>query len=184
MSENVKISIISGVVSVLVAICSTVGIIYSQKKDLNEASVAAKSAAVEARTLRSEISSPSIPVGAVVAFRLVDCPEKWEPYQLARGRVVVGSGAGESLTPKTLEEVGGEESTVLSAVHIPAHNHYYDDWHYYDQAEKSSNYATKEGDDTGNIVKKRRLSESTGEGAPHNNMQPWVSLLYCRKVQA
>lgn len=182
MSENVKISLISGVVSVLVAVCSTIGIIYSQKTDLNDASSAAKSAATEARNLRDEISAPNLPSGAVVAFRLLDCPESWEPYKLAQGRVVVGSGAGEKLTPRKLEEHGGEEQTILTENNIPAHSHHYDDWHYYDQAKKSADYATKEGDDTGNIIKNRRLSEPAGKGVPHNNMQPFVSLLYCRKI--
>ncbi|MBO9492348.1 hypothetical protein J7384_18445 [Endozoicomonas sp. G2_1] len=182
MSENVKVSLISGTVSVLVAICSTIGVIYSQKNDLNKASSVAESAVTQVRTLRSEIAGPNLPSGAVVAFRLVDCPENWEPYELAKGRVIVGSGTGYNLTPKTLEEFAGEERTILVNDNIPAHSHYHDDWHYYDQAKKAADYATKEGDDTGNIIKKRRMSEPTGKGLPHNNMQPYVALLYCRKI--
>lgn len=182
MSENVKVAMISGAVSVLVAICGTIGVIYSQRSDLNEASSAARTAADEAKTLQAKVNSTTLPSGAVVAFRLADCPEGWEPYDLARGRAIIGSGKGDALSTRHLEEHGGEETVILTTDQLPAHKHKYAEYHYYDQAKKKDAYATPKGDETGDVVKKTRTSEAAGGGEAHNNMPPFVSLLYCRKT--
>ena len=182
MSDNVKIAVVSGIVSVIVALFSTIGVIYSKSSDLSEAYSDADSASKEAKKLRDDLAGPNLPRGAVVAFRLADCPTGWKSYELAKGRVLIGSGTGEGLTSRTLEEIGGEESSVLKEQHTPPHKHKYDDWHYYDQVTRHKDYATKEGDDTGNIVRKERISKEAGQGEPHNNMQPYVTLLYCKKA--
>ena len=40
-----------------------------------------------------------------------------------RGRVPMGEGSGPGLTPKTLGEVSGAETTTLTTNQIPQHNH-------------------------------------------------------------
>jgi microcystin-dependent protein len=40
-----------------------------------------------------------------------------------RGRVMVGSGTGTGLTPRSVGQYGGEETHLLTVPEIPAHNH-------------------------------------------------------------
>lgn len=182
MSDNVKIAAISGIVSVAVAGISAAGVIYSQKTDLQAASQDVESATIVATQLRSEITSPNLPQGAVVAFRLADCPSNWERYDIAKGRVVVGVGTGSGLSARTLEQIGGEEKTALAIGHMPTHSHQHDDWHYHDGARVDKNAATKRGDDNGHLINKGGTTKPEGSGKPHNNIQPFVALLYCRKT--
>jgi microcystin-dependent protein len=131
----------------------------------------------EVRTLLGEndITLAAIPKGAVVPFRLVECPRGWRPFSKAAGRTIIGAGEGEELTERALGERGGEEAHQLINEELP----------------KLQLAAT--GDGTANITEAKRSVieprrivangpiEFAGQGNPHNNMQPWIALLYCEK---
>jgi hypothetical protein len=68
----------------------------------------------------------ALPPGAVVAFDLADgCPKEggWTPFADALGRVIIGAGAGEGLTPRPFRVPGGREEFPLTASNIPRHQH-------------------------------------------------------------
>jgi microcystin-dependent protein len=131
----------------------------------------------EVRALLGEndIALAAIPKGAVVPFRLVECPRGWRPFGKAAGRTIIGAGDGEGLTERALGERGGEEGHQLTNEELP----------------KLQLAATDDG--TANIpeakrsvIEPRRIVatnpiEFAGQGNPHSNMQPWIALLYCEK---
>lgn len=59
-----------------------------------------------------------LPQGAILAFHTSSCPSGWSPFDLAKGRVLVGAGAGNSdadgsaLTTRVLGDTGGREFTT------------------------------------------------------------------------
>lgn len=116
-----------------------------------------------------------IPTGAVVSFNLTKCPRGWSEYKAGQGRVVIGYGEGKGLTSKALGQIGGAETHTLLEEEMPSHNH--QTWFY--------NQVFQVGGSTGALSKdnggKPLHVTSSGDGKPHNNMQPWVALLYCER---
>ncbi|WP_407553028.1 phage tail protein [Vibrio parahaemolyticus] len=129
------------------------------------------------RTMELETSFPQ---GAVVAFYSDECPSGWQDYKELSGRVIVGVGKGSGLQLRSLGDVGGKESHLLTVEELPPHNHAASrvpwgqlNWKGGDSdpfwARNGGKY---EGYTTGN----------SGGGKEHNNMQPYLALLYCRKL--
>jgi hypothetical protein len=136
-----------------------------------------------------EAAALATPAGAVLAFDLPACPSGWTAYAPAAGRNVIGVGAGPGLSTRTLGQTGGEESHVLSTAEMPAHSH----------TERiplpqSSSLAVASASDvaggsrysvqpSGGAQDGGDLTTgSTGGGAAHNVMDPYVALLYCKKL--
>ena len=137
--------------------------------------------AVEA-ALKSEAAHKiAVPSGAVMAFNLKECPQGWKTIKEAKGRVIVGAGSGNrdqndnKLTNRMVGKTGGEEAHTLTIPEIPSHSHSYQH-----QANVSggcglsgcNSHSTYPSYTTG----------TTGEGKAHNNMPPFLVLLYCERL--
>lgn len=106
----------------------------------------------------------------------------------ARGRSIIGAGAGTGLTNRVLGATGGAETHTLTTAEMPVHNHgvtdpghshsisgYFDDtsftgvvrvgWNVNNPATASTNSAT-----TGISI------QNAGSGSAHNNMSPFLAL--------
>ncbi|MFG1290783.1 hypothetical protein [Xanthobacter versatilis] len=64
----------------------------------------------------------AIPPDAIVAFDSPgECPKGWTAFNDAAGRVVLGVGRGEGLTPRAYRDRGNAEGVRLTADNIPYH---------------------------------------------------------------
>ena len=135
-----------------------------------------------------------VPRGVVIAFDRDDldqdtCPKGWRPFELSRGRVIVGAGDpsgspgsfgsdenGALLTRRSLREYGGTEKHSLVLNEMPSHTHEYQFSSGYDSPHHVDNTPAEFG-------KKDRIAKTsaTGDGVPHNNMPPYVALYFCKK---
>lgn len=128
--------------------------------------------AVEAAYQAKKALEIAVPRGAVIAFNLSECPEGWLPYQPAFGRVIVGSGNGDGLSPRKLGEKGGKENHTLSIAEMPSHSHE----GYVGEGPGAGMNETPKIHNTGNVK-----IGSTGGGQAHNIMQPFTVLTYCER---
>lgn len=126
-------------------------------------------------------NAPSVPSGAVVAFRAVSCPNGWAPYQRGSGRVIVGVGAADG-KDFLFEEIGGKVATKLTVANLPPHQH-------------DTSVAIGEANNApfGLGPAKRAvfgtqiaplttgMTSPVGESAPFSTLPPYISLLYCEK---
>jgi len=141
----------------------------------------------------------SIPAGAVMAFDLSACPTGWTELVSARGRTIVGLNPGDA-SFDTQGETGGEKTHTLTINEMPSHNHglfsgssFWDSTVGFAWANPNNyvlgmavmyNYASqysaldyyKTVTSNGQI-----LMEETGGNQPHNNLQPYITLIYCKK---
>jgi len=120
----------------------------------------------------------SIPAGAVMAFNLVSCPVGWSEYAVAQGKTVVGLDSGDT-SFDTLEETGGEKNHLLTSAEsgVPAHTH--DMQSYYH--DPGSSYVRTSGSPNGQTVLTTGANTPQDASQAHNNLQPYVTLLYCIK---
>lgn len=141
------------------------------KKGISPSSVAA----ILRDQVIDQIGHP-IPQGIVSSFASAKCPEGWEPYNEAMGRVIVGSGKTEGVSLKQLFETGGEEHHTLTVQEMPSHRH---------QLPTFTGQPGTQEVGSGHFGLDwipEEWSKETGQGKPHNNMQPYIALLYCRKT--
>lgn len=133
----------------------------------------------------SGISVGGIPSGFVGSFNLSTCPAGWSAYTLAEGNVVVGVGG---LQNYALESTGGTYNETLTIAQIPSHGHTATATNVYNHVGDfvSSSSGISMEMETG----RNNLPETsdpgiviglTGDGESHNNVQPYVALLYCIK---
>ena len=130
---------------------------------------------VRALLRENDITAATVPKGAVVAFRLVECPRDWKPFDKAAGRTIIGVGEGEGLTERALGERDGEESHRLTKEELPKL-----------ELAASDDGTTSIADAKQTGVERIPIPtnspvEYSGQGKPHSNMQPWIALLYCEK---
>ncbi len=149
-----------------------------------------------------------LPRGAVLAFERDDltaetCPDGWQPYKNARGRMIVGAGdpsesegkfgfdeAGNRLTHYVMRQHGGAETHALDVDEMPDHAHRaapYDNPGRGFLVHTGPNQVRLSGPDgpigtltdveltTGGVDRERR------ETLPHNNMPPYIALYFCKK---
>lgn len=121
-----------------------------------------------------------VPRGAVMAFDLESCPSGWEPFSRAAGRTVIGVGKGQRdqndkpLTQRSLGDTGGAEQHTLTIPELPKHDHGGVWGGTESVAGMLNSYRTH--------TQGHKKVEAQGEGKSHNNMPPYVALLYCRKL--
>ena len=119
------------------------------------------------------ISRAVMPSGSVVAFDRAKCPDDWDEMPRIAGRVIVGVGQGTGLSMRTRGEFGGSEEHSLSLNEMPRHRH---------------GIPVNAGSGLG-LVLRPNLGlpgatsgvEMMGSGKPHNNMPPYIALLFCKK---
>ena len=104
-----------------------------------------------------------------------------------QGRVVVGTGTGPGLTTRNLGNTGGAETHTLTTSEIPSHTHSSN------AVGGSIGLITANGSNTAINVDNSSgepnlytapqalTINSTGDGNPHNNMQPFIVLTYLIK---
>lgn len=124
--------------------------------------------------------------GAVVAFDLNGrCPNGWDRFLEADGRVIVGAGVhkeqeyGRDLTAYRFGSDGGTRRHKLSINEMPQHDH---DLTWGQRKGRSGSITG--GDLKGNNLKVRDLVQKTGfrgDNAPHENMPPYKVLIYCKR---
>jgi microcystin-dependent protein len=123
----------------------------------------------------------TIPKGAVMAFRLADCPSGWRPAADLAGRAVIGAGDGQKdqngkpLTKRAIGDAGGEETHTLSLDEMPSHSHAAQGYNGTDRAANQGG----PGDVLFSATNTRTGTE--GKGQPHNSMPPYLVLRYCEK---
>jgi microcystin-dependent protein len=121
------------------------------------------------------IKKVSLPKDSVLAFNRSRCPLGWVPLSKAAGRVIVGVGAGEGLTGRALFELGGEEKHILTEAEMPSHSH---------TVAIGRADTSIAGDKLPYIAHPNQRAwktDSRGGSQPHNNMPPFIALLYCIK---
>lgn len=105
-----------------------------------------------------------------------------------QGRVPVGEGSGDGLTPRSWGEKGGQHEVTLTAQQIPSHNH---QQYFSDEPATATNpggslFAEDEKvprfHAPSNLVRPKDLDD-TGGGQPHNNMAPYLALNYIFALQ-
>lgn len=128
----------------------------------------------------SELSSNSIPQGAVIAFYTPSCPSSWKDFDRLNGRVIVGSGKGAGLTHREFNSAFGEETHKLTIEETPRHNHSFT-WF----AARDFNSIDDGHDDADGFNREKQnyqgKTEEVGGDKAHNNMQPSLALKYCIK---
>ena len=131
---------------------------------------------------------PPLPSGAVVAFAGGSCPSGWSEFTSVRGRAIIGTNptAGGGLSARTLGQTGGEETHQLTLNELPSHNHagastdpvgVANALFYTGGAVAGSNWGAL-ASNTGTRWGAGGLASAGGD-QPHNNMSPFISLLYC-----
>ncbi|MCB1018770.1 MAG: hypothetical protein H6509_11580 [Bryobacterales bacterium] len=131
-----------------------------------------------------------VPAGAIVGFTSTNCPAGWEPYEPAKGRVVVGAlnasntdETGSTITKWGIEQVGGEQSHQLSLSEMPKHSHL--------TVEAgdaiNSEFGVGARGNARHGVKwqnpfERSFTSPVGGAQAHNNMPPFVALHFCQKL--
>jgi len=113
-----------------------------------------------------------IPSGAVMAFDLAACPAGWSELTDARGRVVVGMNSADG-NFDSRGEVGGEKSHTLTIAEMPSHSHTERTW------SDATGYGWRPSSGWAKAVT-LNSGGAGGDGA-HNNLQPYVTFLYCKK---
>lgn len=133
----------------------------------------------------------AVPSDAVVGFATgADCPRGWSVYDAAVSRTIVGSyppkwsgqrntdEKGLLLTPRNIYTTAGEERHTLTEPELPVHRHNIQrsrgtsgDAAYVDWRNMGSESPITEGGKTSNA----------GGSEAHNNMPPYVALLFCKK---
>lgn len=129
----------------------------------------------------TETQTSEMPAGAVVAFDIATgCPEGWTPFPDAAGRTIIGVGtgggaSGATLTNRSFREIGGSEQHALTIDEMPEHRHTAP-W----LASRGKEGEIGWGGDRG-LLGKTVQSGTSGRSRPHNIMQPFIVLQYCKK---
>lgn len=93
-----------------------------------------------------------------------------------RGRVGMGVGNGLGLTPKTIAEMGGDETITLTVAQLPPHSH--------GVMEYAGIYGASTYNHIGAAVNgsSTSLTGQTGSGSSHDNIPPYLALNYIIKT--
>ncbi|WP_027330131.1 phage tail protein [Marinimicrobium agarilyticum] len=114
-----------------------------------------------------------------------------------RGQVVPGIGSGPGLTPWAWGETRGEDTVAITEAEMPQHNHGLRGLNSPGSSEKRAtdsflaqddragsgvvNYLTG-GDSPINTELSSQATTTSGSGQPHENRQPFLTMMYCIAV--
>lgn len=131
---------------------------------------------------------PSQLKNAVLAFDTPDgCPAGWVELMDSEGRVLVGEGPRYSYQKR-----GGTEEIVLDDSHMPSHAHKHWDVFFSETDDNPRPEGIRMYPVPGGFGQKGprdqnnmgwafpHSTESSGEGASHTNMQPYIALYFCK----
>jgi hypothetical protein len=128
--------------------------------------------------LETQITALELPVGTVAAFQLNECPVGWEFFAASAGRTIIGTGQSDGLTNRNLLDIGGEEMHTLTEAEMPSHTHAYED----QLVAANVGGWLGGGGNSGQAWRDHGIPTSaTGGNQPHNNMPPYIALLFCKK---
>jgi hypothetical protein len=124
----------------------------------------------------------ALPKGAILAFKRTECPDGWKAFQEGSGRFLVGIGNASGLRTKNLLEIGGEDEHVLIIDEIPNHKH-----ETVEAGDPSNSSWGVSGPRNGRHgVRWEHFQTSytapVGGSKPHNNLPPYVGVLFCEKL--
>lgn len=109
-----------------------------------------------------------------------------------QGRAVMGAGDGPGLTPRVLGESGGESSVTLTQANIPSHTHNLVAANAVGTSTSPANAALAVGANGTPMYTPASNASGTmhtlallpsGSGAPHNNMQPYLTVNFIIALQ-
>ena len=131
-----------------------------------------------------------VPDGAIVAFGSSECPAGWAAYGRGEGRFIVGAGAhsehntyGNPVPSKVVGDIGGEDQVMLAIEHLPSHRHNNPTEGFTPKGGTSALLASDNGFPGDDNNPHGRPTAYVGGNQPHDNMPPYVALLYCEKGQ-
>jgi microcystin-dependent protein len=102
-----------------------------------------------------------------------------------RGRMILGAGAGPSLTPRTLGEKGGAENVTLATANLPSHTHTFaplgstNDATSISPAGKvaaSKARTTQHAEPTNTVAMQAGTTSATGGNVPVDKMPPFLTM--------
>jgi microcystin-dependent protein len=142
----------------------------------------------------------TVPLGSIMMWSGSAVPSGWalcdgnNNTPDLRGRFVLGSGTGASLTARTVGQKGGEETHVLTPTEMPAHAHgVTDPKHSHqinnDETRDGWNIGSYYASDRGQSVSSSLSSatgisiQNTGGNGAHNTIPPFYVLAFIMRVQ-
>ncbi len=126
-----------------------------------------------------EFEKNKVPQGTVAAFALFTCPNGWLEFKDGAGRVILGVGSGKGLTErKKIFEIGGQELVTLTEPQMPSHYHQIPSRGNSGAEVVFAVQASSKGEYNGDYA---RQTDSKGGNQPHENMPPFITLLFCQK---
>lgn len=129
-------------------------------------------------TLNTTVSGLSAtPSWAVMAFNLASCPTGWTTLASAAWRVIVGKNTSDT-SFDVLGETWWAKTHTLTTAEMPSHSHgipshNWGGWLTTINNNRGSSSSTNNGYGENTNV--------TGGWWAHNNLQPYLTLLYCQK---
>jgi hypothetical protein len=142
-------------------------------------------------TRLAAVETNFVPIaGTIQAFDLPTCPAGWIQFTAANGRAIVGTNpsTANGLSVRALGATFGAESHVLTVAEMPSHNHTppaasgakvlgYNAAGTYGVSSSFPSVNERVSNNDGNAV-----MPNAGGGEAHNNMQPSLALLICKKT--
>lgn len=120
------------------------------------------------------------PVGELLITIRSGSPETWLGFgtwtRFGHGRALMGYDPGD-VDHNTIEETGGAKTHTLTEAEIPAHTHGISEGSNVPAAGQLTS-----GDDFTNIISFTQTSGSTGGGAAHNNLPPYITTFFWKRV--
>jgi hypothetical protein len=132
----------------------------------------------------NEMVGYTVPSGALMAFDLGSCPTWWTEYTAARGRTFIWVGQWNTAewwwtgTNWSLWTTTWAETHTLTEAQMPSHIHDIAGEILFGNGSAGTAYPQTV---SWNGLRPSSTTQFTGSGQTHNNMQPSIAVLYCKK---